>query len=203
MARSSFIVHRSSLRKRTRTRTRTRLTPDTRALFLAPLFLLAAAGCSGERLGVGAGVRPLTLADRTSLVGNLVPDGVGCEVAVASDVEAEWMGGAFTYTPLRNDRTGEHVDVYTADFLMRVRFTDDPPGPFLLIGAGYSGVYMHFTEGDDFIGLGPYAQVGTGLTGERMHLDLFWEARGWVGVDRQHFGAAWSTGIGLTLAVSF
>jgi hypothetical protein len=182
---------------------RTRLTPGTAALILAPLLFLAAAGCTDERFGVGAGVRPLALVDRTSLAGNLVQDDPGVEVTFTGGDGTGSLGWSLLYIPTRNTESAERAELFAAEFGHRVRWDDGDPGPFLLLGAGWGVAFMDFEDGADFAGLGPSMQIGTGITNQHLHVDVFWENRAWLGADSGGFRAAWATGLGAALSLSF
>lgn len=176
----------------------------SRLLRLGLAAVLAAAGCAG------AGVQPLAVAGRSDM-GRLELDGVGVEIAAepAQDEMSE-MGSfhvGLTYLPMKNQHTGEKVDVYLSDAMALARVPIIPscyPNLHARVGLGPSLLYMDREDGGDMAGFGLCARAAVGcLLGENAYLEVYGSARGWLGRDAEHSRTAWSAGLGVALGVRF
>jgi hypothetical protein len=177
------------------------------SMIVPALLMLLNAGCvePGSGLGGGGAIRPLAIAERSGPRGDLESDGPGFEVTYILSEGLLDSQVNFLHQPMRND-SGAEVDINALDvmFLILHPPEDDSAGFYLKGGLGGSLLYMYFDEGPDMGGMGLVTRAGVGFhVRNRVRLEAFGDAHGWLGGDEDNFRSAFAVGLGLAVYVIF
>jgi HEAT repeat protein len=155
---------------------------------------------------VAVGVTPLAAVGRTGLDSDLELEEPGAfDATVLLGVE---NGAIFTqvgYAALSEHDTGKHVG--STQIGLGFGFHDFPlPGKSRAgLTLGYTLLFLDFEDRDrDTLGFGMFCRPAVHLhLWRRWGLDLYADARGWVGLDRDGLHLAGSAGLGASVICSF